>query len=63
MLQDYLISYRDKIQAVTSAQVLDAAKRHLHPLEQQVVVVADAKANQEQLMMQARAITPLKLGG
>lgn len=38
-----------------------AAKTHLHPLEQQVVVVADAAANQEQLAMQARTVIPLKL--
>lgn len=60
-MQDYLLSYRDRIQAVTSDQVLQAAKRHLHPLDQQVVVVADAAANQEQLEMQARTVLPLKL--
>ena len=61
LVQDYLLSYRDRIQAVTSDEVLQAAKRHLHPLDQQVVVVADAAASQEQLMMQARTVLPLKL--
>lgn len=59
--QDYLLAYKDKLQAVTAEQVLAAAKRHLHPLEQQVVVVADAKVNEEQLMKQARSIKALLL--
>ena len=62
LVQDYLLSYKDRIQAVTADQVLQAAKRHLHPLDQQVVVVADAAASQKQLMMQARTVLPLKLG-
>lgn len=61
VLQDYLFTYKDKVQAVTAEEVLEAAKRHLHPLEQQVVVVADASLNREQLMMQARDVVPLKL--
>jgi predicted Zn-dependent peptidase len=60
-LQDYLFSYRDRVQAVTAEDVLNAARRHLHPLEQQVVVVADAEVAKEQLMKQGRRIVPLEL--
>ena len=60
-LQDYLFSYRDRIQAVTAQDVLEAAKAHLHPLEQVAVVVVDAEASAEQLGMQGRAVVPLVL--
>lgn len=60
-MQDYLFSYKDRVQAVTAEDVLNAAKRHLHPLEQPVVVVADAAVEKEQLMKQGRKIVPLQL--
>ena len=60
-MQDYLFSYRDRVQAVTAEDVLNAAKRHLHPKEQQVVVVGDAEVIREQLSKQGRPILPLQL--
>jgi zinc protease len=41
---DYFDTYRDKVRAVTAADVLDAAQRHLHPDAMQLVVVGDAAA-------------------
>jgi zinc protease len=38
---DYFDSYRDKIRAVTIVDVLQAADRHLHPDELQLLVVGD----------------------
>ncbi|WIA12269.1 hypothetical protein OEZ85_012331 [Tetradesmus obliquus] len=40
--QDFLFTYRDRVEAVTAQQVVDAAARHLHPQQQVVVVVGDA---------------------
>lgn len=60
-VQDYLFSYRDKVQAVTAADVLNAAKRHLHPQQQQVVIAADANRTRAQLDKQSRAVIALDL--
>ena len=38
---DYFDSYRDKVRAVTKVDVLQAADRHLHPEELQLLVVGD----------------------
>ena len=38
---DYFDSYRDKVRAVTTVDVLQAADRHLHPGELQLLVVGD----------------------
>ncbi|MGE4544942.1 MAG: M16 family metallopeptidase [Pedobacter sp.] len=38
---DYLIRYRDRLAAVTAEDVLAAARRHLHPRTQTVVLVGD----------------------
>ena len=46
---DYFESYRRRISEVTPADVLQAAERHLHPDELQVVVVGDASAVREPL--------------
>lgn len=60
-MQDYLFSYKNRVQAVTAEDVLNAAKRHLHPLDQLVVVVGDAAVVKEQLAKQGRKIVPLEL--
>ncbi|HEU6451075.1 MAG TPA: pitrilysin family protein [Gemmatimonadaceae bacterium] len=39
--EDYFDSYRDKVRAVTKVDVLQAADRHLHPEELQLLVVGD----------------------
>jgi predicted Zn-dependent peptidase len=41
---DYFDRYRDQIRSVTSADVLAAARRHLHPEQLQVAVVGDRSA-------------------
>jgi zinc protease len=38
---DYYDRYRERVRAVTTAGVLRAAQRHLHPDELRVVVVGD----------------------
>ena len=43
--QDYLFRYREGIEAVTPADVLAAAQRHLHPPDLTTVVIADAKVS------------------
>jgi predicted Zn-dependent peptidase len=48
-LQDFLFRYRDNVQAVTSESVMAAAAAHLHPAQQQVVVVGDASVIRPQL--------------
>ncbi len=39
--QDYYDRYRDRVRAITREQILDAARRHLHPDALQMVVVGD----------------------
>ena len=41
---DYFDRYRDQIRSVTSADVLAAARRHLHPEQLQIAVVGDPSA-------------------
>jgi len=41
---DYLQNFRDRIAAVTAEDVLDAARRHLHPDRQQIVLVGNPEA-------------------
>lgn len=60
-VQDYLFQYRDKIQAVSAEDVLRAARKHLHPNQQDIVVVADSALNLQQLQKQSRKIVPLEL--
>ncbi|KAF8071282.1 zinc protease-like protein [Scenedesmus sp. PABB004] len=47
--QDFLFTYRDRVEAVTADDVAAAAARHLHPAQQVVVVVGDAGALRPQL--------------
>jgi zinc protease len=44
LADDYFGTYRDRIAAVTPADVLAAARAHLHPDELQVLAVGDASA-------------------
>jgi zinc protease len=46
---DYFDRYRENIRSVTSADVLEAARRHLHPGQLQFAVVGDPKAVREPL--------------
>lgn len=57
-----MFSYRDKIQAVTPEDVLQAARRHLHPRQLEVVVAADAATNRAQLQKQGRDIVEIEVG-
>ena len=60
-LQEYLSTYKKGIEGVTPDDVLAAAKRHLHPFQQTVVMVADAKNVRPQLEASGRAVVPLSL--
>ncbi|MEQ1693796.1 MAG: hypothetical protein ABMA00_21080, partial [Gemmatimonas sp.] len=44
---DYFDTYRDRVRAVTAADVLRVAKTHLDPTRLQAVVVGDADAIRE----------------
>jgi zinc protease len=46
---DYYDSYRRNVHAVSGADVLEAAKSHLHPDQMQTVIVGDAQAIQDSL--------------
>lgn len=46
---DYFSTYRDRIAAVTRSDVLNAARRHLHPEALQILAVGDATAITEPL--------------
>lgn len=58
-LQDFLFQYRDRVEAVTSEQIKSAARRHLHPDQQLVVVVADAAVVGPQLKEAGFYVKPL----
>lgn len=58
-LQDYLFTYKAGIEAVTAEDILAAARKHLHPQQQAVVVAADASAVSGQLRNQGRRVVPL----
>lgn len=60
-VQDYLYSYREKIQAVTADDVLKAAQRHLHPRQQKVVVIADAATYEKELGRVGRSVVRLDI--
>ena len=46
---NYFDNYRDRVRAVTAADVLRVAQRHLDPSRLQVVVVGDAAVIQDPL--------------
>ncbi|HSC33007.1 MAG TPA: pitrilysin family protein [Gemmatimonadaceae bacterium] len=54
---DYFDTYRDAVRAVSTADVLDAAQRYLHPDALQVVVVGDA--SQIRAPLAAMALGPM----
>lgn len=58
-MQDYLFTYKAGIEAVTAEDILAAAKRHLHPMQQAVVLAADASAVESQLLSHGRHVIPL----
>ncbi|CAK0782146.1 hypothetical protein CVIRNUC_005584 [Coccomyxa viridis] len=59
--EDYLFTYKKGIEGVTPDDVLAAAKRHLHPSKQAVVMAADAKYVKPQLEASGRAVVPIRL--
>jgi predicted Zn-dependent peptidase len=58
-VQDYLFQYRAGIEAVTPQDILAAARRHLHPRQQAVVMAADASVFQPQLEAAGMRVVPL----
>jgi len=58
---DYLFRYREGIEAVTPADVLAAAQRHLHPPDLTTVVIADAKVFKPELEALGRPVQMLTL--
>jgi predicted Zn-dependent peptidase len=40
--QNYIFDFKKKVGELTSMDILEAAKRHLHPGEQPILVVVDA---------------------
>lgn len=61
LLQDYLFTYKKGIEGVTAEDVLGAAKRHLHPAQQTVVIAADASVVKPELERRGRRVIPLSL--
>ena len=59
--QDYLFTYKTGIEAVTAEDVLGAARRHLHPEQQTVVVAADASKVQQSFQDCDRHVIPTAL--
>ncbi len=56
---DYFDRYRPNIRAVTAEQVLDVARRHLNPLQLQVLALGDSAAIRAPL--EALAVGPLRV--
>jgi predicted Zn-dependent peptidase len=56
---DWYDDYRARVRAVTTGDVLEAAKRHLHPEALQMVVVGNAASVREG--MEAMAFGPLQV--
>jgi zinc protease len=46
---DYFDTYRDHVRGVTTADVLEAARAHLHPDDMRIVVVGDPSVIVDQL--------------
>ncbi|HEV8384755.1 MAG TPA: hypothetical protein VGQ11_07775, partial [Candidatus Acidoferrales bacterium] len=46
--EDYLETYRDKVHALSSAEVMAAARRHFDSANAQIVVVGDRAQVEEQ---------------
>ena len=62
-MQDYLFELQGQDPSCHSRSSLAGSKEGICiPLDQQVVVVADAAASQEQLMMQARTVLAPEAG-
>ncbi len=59
--RDYMFQYQRGIEGVTPAQVLAAARRHLHPAQQTGVVVGDAARIRPELERAGWRVQELKL--
>lgn len=59
--QDFIFQYRQGVEGVTAAQVLEAAQRHLHPRQHVVVVVGDAATIRPMLQAINAKVVPLYL--
>ena len=57
--QDYLFRYKAGIEAVTPEDILAAARRHLHPGQQAVVMAADASVFQPRLEAAGMRVVPM----
>ena len=57
--QDYLFQYKAGIEAVTPEDILAAARRHLHPRQQAVVMAADAAVFQSRLEAAGMRVVPM----
>ncbi|MCO5583520.1 hypothetical protein L7F22_037431 [Adiantum nelumboides] len=57
--QNFIFNYKKKVEELSSAGILEAAKRHLHPGNQPVLVVADASKVMPALKTLGREIVVL----
>ena len=62
MLQDYLFTYKAGIEAVTRDDILQAARRHLHPEQQAIVVAGDRSLLERSLSKQGQPFEALDIG-
>lgn len=60
-MQDFLFQSQARLQQVTASSVFDAARRHLHPQAQDIVVVGDAAKFRSQLTRLGMPIQDLAL--
>eukprot|EP00850_Spirogloea_muscicola_P007521 SM000038S14334 [mRNA] locus=s38:312771:317619:+ [translate_table: standard] len=59
--QDFLFKYRREVEKVTSRDILQAARRHLHPAEEPILVVSDAAQVEESLASLGLSVIPLDI--
>lgn len=57
--QNFLFDYKKKVEELTSNDILEAAKRHLHPGVQPILVVVDASKVRSALQTLGREIVLL----
>ncbi|KAK9863705.1 hypothetical protein WJX84_002328 [Apatococcus fuscideae] len=60
--QDYLFTYKAGIEAVTRDDILQAARRHLHPEQQAIVVAGDRSLLERSLSKQGQPFEALDIG-
>ncbi len=61
LLQDYLFTYKTGIEAVTRDDILQAARRHLHPEQQAIVVAGDRNLLEKSLSKQGQPFEALDI--